>query len=189
MGDGHSDAEGPPDGADLDSKWARWAADERLTQAGQARARERWLRQQATEEATFTGLLRDLAERRAEVVVTTTSSRHPGQLVGVGHDFCVVAAGHGTTLVALAAVAAVATPTASVPAAGDRSAPLDQRLVDVLGDLAAERSPVRLQLRGGQLLSGDLISVGTDVISLRLEGAERRMVHAVLAAVETCTSR
>ncbi|MBA2283054.1 MAG: hypothetical protein H0W25_17730, partial [Acidimicrobiia bacterium] len=57
------------DGQDLLARLAAWAAAARVDEAAAARSRERWLRQAADEGASFTGVLLDLAERGAPVVV------------------------------------------------------------------------------------------------------------------------
>ncbi|MDP8991956.1 MAG: hypothetical protein M3N31_02715, partial [Actinomycetota bacterium] len=54
---------------------ARWGADVRAGDAARSRARERWLRRQASEDATFTGVALDLAEQGAGVAVRTTTGR------------------------------------------------------------------------------------------------------------------
>ncbi len=89
----------------------RWAAEARARDAVDARVRERWLRRQAEEEATFAGLLLDLAERQVGVVVTTTANRrHTGVVEAVGADFVALrVAGGRTVLVSLPSVAAVGT--------------------------------------------------------------------------------
>ncbi|HLI00560.1 MAG TPA: hypothetical protein VKV06_07220, partial [Acidimicrobiales bacterium] len=58
-------------------------------------------------------------------------------------------------------------------------------LVDALDTLAAERSPVRLGLAGGEVVSGDLLAVGVDVVTVAVAAGVR--AHVALGAVETCT--
>src|SRR2546426_11388042 len=59
--------------------------------AAQVRSRERWLRQQAQEEAALVGTLVDLAEQREAVTVRTTSGRRlQGTIAAVAADFVVV---------------------------------------------------------------------------------------------------
>src|SRR3954468_4899109 len=81
----------------------------RADDAGRHRGRERSLRRQAEEDATFAGTLLDLAERRAAVTIRTTAGRaHAGLVLAVGEDFCVVrSAGGDDTFVVLTAVSAV----------------------------------------------------------------------------------
>nr|MDQ3575222.1 hypothetical protein [Actinomycetota bacterium] len=54
---------------------ARWTADTRADDAASSRTRERWLRQQASEDALFTGVALDLAEGGVSVAVRTTTGR------------------------------------------------------------------------------------------------------------------
>ena len=53
----------------LAAELSRWAAELRAQDATRSRTRERWLRQQAEEGATWTGTLLDLAERRQAALV------------------------------------------------------------------------------------------------------------------------
>src|SRR5205085_11734127 len=76
----------------------RWAAEARAREAAEARVRERWLRTQAEEGGRLGLVLAGLAERRADVLVTTIAGRAiGGRLVAVGQDFLALAtgAGHG----------------------------------------------------------------------------------------------
>jgi hypothetical protein len=75
-------------GEGIGARLERWAADARIEAAARRRARERWLRQQAEEEATLAGVLIDLGEHGAEVVVHTRTGRvHRGLIGVVGADF------------------------------------------------------------------------------------------------------
>ncbi len=185
------------DGMDLRLVLRRWAADASAADTAASRSRERWLRHQAGESATLIGVLVDLAERGRAATVTTLAGVHTGEVVGVGRDFCVMAS-PGSTLLALSSVVSVAPLeplvhgyTASPPAAsdGDREAPLDLDLEEVLSRLAADRSPVRLVLAGGTAVTGTLWATGDGIVVCRSEGPGRRMVTVVSAAVTSCTPR
>ena len=103
-----ADDEGDPAWAAL-AGVERWAAEVRAREAADSRMRERWLRRSAEEEAELSGLLLDLAERRAPALVTTTSGRrHTGRLAAVGADFVALRSDDDRiTLVALGALASV----------------------------------------------------------------------------------
>jgi hypothetical protein len=73
MPDDHDDLD-DQDRDDLDALDA-WVADSRFDAAATARRRERALTDQASEEASIGGVLRDLGERSAHVVVTTVADR------------------------------------------------------------------------------------------------------------------
>src|ERR1017187_122985 len=95
-------AERTPDGAGpagtdaLAYELVRFVADTRASDAARSRSRERSLRQQATEMATFAGLLLDLVEGGASVTVRTTAGRvHQGNIVAVGRDFVLLRAAAG----------------------------------------------------------------------------------------------
>ncbi len=186
-----------PDGELLRAALAGWVADSRAEQAAAARSRERWLRQQAEEAATWLGTLVDLAERGAPVRLELTSGTFAsGTLVGIGRDMCLVAADNRrpATLVALAHVlAAKATPSAPPVAAGDRRPVLGLDLAGALGTLAAERETVRLGLTNRGEVVGQLLGAGSDVLTLRPgtphrdHPASRGRTFLRLGAVVTCT--
>ena len=176
----------------------RWAAERRAEDAATSRSRERWLRQQAEEGATWLGVLLDLAERRQAVVVDLRSGATvSGELVGVGEDVCFLtglARRSPTTLVALVHVGAVRArePAPSV-ASGDRRPALRLTLAGVLGSLAAEREVIRVGLAGGGEVTGRILGAGADVLTLdpgarpedRHAGGDR--VFVPMSAVVTCT--
>jgi hypothetical protein len=186
-------------GAQVDALLAalgRWAADERGAEAGRQRSRERWLRQRATGSATFTGILTDLAEGGAEVVVTTSARTWSGAVVGMGRDFCVLEdRGGGGILVATAAVTAVAATGGGRHSgrpgdpAGERTPPIGLRLIDALGVLAGERSPVLLSLGPEHQVTGDLIAVGSDVVTVRVERPAGTLTHIPLGRIQACLPR
>jgi hypothetical protein len=165
----------------------RWAAERRTDEAAAARARERSLRQQASESATLAGLLVDLAERRATVVArTTTGASHRGTAVLVGLDF-VALAGTGDaplTLLALHGLTSVRLADSGPPggAAQTDRGPGDLDLGTVLAGAAADRPRVRLVL-GSERVSGELVGAGLDVITVRTDGHPPAVVYLPLASL------
>lgn len=180
----------------------RWAAEARAREAAEARARERWLRTQA-EEGTRLGLvLAGLAERRADVVVTTTGGHSvQGRLAGVGQDFVVLERGV-ITLVALHAVAWVREPpgpaSRSTPATGPDEG-LDAHggedlgigreglgpgasLSGVLAHAVANRPRVSI-VADAASLTGELRTVGLDVLVLRTPGEPPSLAYVRLRSV------
>src|SRR3954469_2899102 len=96
------------DGERLLSEITRFLADQRVQDAVDARARQRWLRQMASEDGTFSGVLVDVAEQgRVAVVATTSGRRHRGRLRGIGTDFCVIHTETGLVLLARRSIASV----------------------------------------------------------------------------------
>jgi hypothetical protein len=178
-GEGWDDAIAAPDdvltgGAPtLAARLDAWLADARTERSADARARERWLSSAAEADATFAGVLLDLAERGVGIAVATVGGRRRQGVVQVlGADFLALrAASGGEVLLSLGAIASVRTAPTVGLAAGERVVTTDLRLGDVLGELAAERVRVRLVLLdGSEAVSGELRSVGQDVVTVRTDG-------------------
>jgi hypothetical protein len=137
-------------GEGLDARIDRWAADALVDEAARLRARERWLRRQAQEEATLAGVLTDVAERGAPVAVHVRGGRrHRGEVRALGADFIFLRSARADVIVALAAVTSMRTLPGEASTIGDRSIATSLRLVDVLGELAAEGATVLLATAGG----------------------------------------
>ncbi len=156
-----------------------WLADARVEGSADARAREHWLRAAAEADATFSGVLLDLAER---------GSRHRG---GDRRRAPTAGGGPGARRRLRGAARRLGRRGAAVhwrrspPCAprrrwaspsGERVVTTDLRLGDVLGELAAERARVRLvaarRQRGAS--AGELRSVGQDVVTVRTDGEAPR---------------
>jgi hypothetical protein len=161
---------------------ARWAAEATVDEAARSRARERWLRIQAEEEASLAGALVDLAERGRPVLLDGGAHRLRGLIVGVGADFVAMRSDAGQqVLVPLGAVEVVrAQPGSEV--IGDRSSTLDVTLATVLGPIAADRTEVLVHT-DRQAVRGLLRAVGGDVLRVRSDGDPPAPVWVPLAAV------
>ena len=179
-------------GEGLAGRLERWAADVRIDEAVRRRARERWLAQQAREEATLAGVLADLAERGAVVSLQMRSGRaQRGRVRLIGVDFVAVASDgeadrrDGEVVVALREVSAVRTQPGEQVSAGDRSLRSRLSFAEVVIGLAGERERVLLVLAGGQdVVRGTLWSVGHDVVVVRLDGeASPATVYVPLDAI------
>jgi hypothetical protein len=117
----------------------RWLAESRVDAAVTSRRKERWLAQQAGEEASVAGVLRDLGERGTTVVVSTVAERrHRGRVRAVGDDFAILDTEQGEVVVRFAAVSAVRVPGDGA-VTGDRADRLTVTLADVLPTMAADR--------------------------------------------------
>jgi hypothetical protein len=177
-------------GDDLLARLDRWLSDARTTEAAAARVRERWLVQAAEESATFAGVLVDLAERAAPVVVVTRGDRrHRGVVAAVASDFCIVRTPAGRDLIiAFAGIASVRIdPTAGAPA-GDRSLHVDVGLAEALAALAGDRPRVLLVTSGqADGIAGELRSVGRDVVTLRLNGDSGGTAYLPIDAIVEVT--
>jgi hypothetical protein len=160
---------------DLSDDLARLVAETRATSAIRARARERSLRQQATATATFSGVLLDLAEADAEVTTRTRGGwTLRGRVTTVGRDFVVLrSAMGGDTFVPLRALTAIRRRPGDRPTdtTGDRRTPSSLSLVAHLADLAPDRPRISVAVDGEpEVLKGELLAVGTDVVTMRLDG-------------------
>jgi len=166
----------------------RWAGEASAVDAATSRSRQQWLRRQAAEEATLAGVALDLAEQSATVVLKTTAGRtHRGRLVGVARELAVLRT-DGRALTIIVPWAAVASLRARrdrpSPEPGPRSLPLDLGLADVLGVVAGSRSRVLVGFSQAQeMVIGELQSVGTDVITLRVDADPPVTVYVRLASV------
>jgi hypothetical protein len=202
-GSGESDARDEPSGAALrrpegvlrgagapsfTARLEQWVADARVDEAARARSRERWLREVAEQEATLTGVLADLAERRSPVTLEVGGRRLHGTVAAIGADFVAVHLATGAdVLLALRALGVVRTAPAVGDAVGDRMVATELRLADVLGELAADHDRVRLVTISGETVSGRLRSVGLDVVAVRTDGERHGAAYVPIAAITEVT--
>jgi hypothetical protein len=160
-----------------------WLAGLRVDEAAQARSRAAWLQRQAEEEATFVGVLVDLAEReRAVILETTAGRRQQGTLRVIGEDFCGLRTGQRTdVLVRYGAVLAVRPAPGEAGPVGDRLIAPSILFADAMAALADAGARVQVVSQGGAPTAGELRSVGVDVAVLRLD--DRSHVYVRLASV------
>jgi len=173
-------------GPDLTSRLARWVAESSVAEAAKARSRERWLRAAAAGEASFAGVLVDLAERGSPVVVAGASGRrHRGIVAAVGDGFVVLRVADGShVLLVTTAVASVRAEPRAEPTTGDRPVDLPMDLADALAALAEDRPRLLVVTNvDGDGLAGDLCGAGLDVLTLRLDGPDRSYAYVPLATV------
>lgn len=158
---------------DLSAALAHFVADAAVDEAARSRSLERSLRQQASEDASFTGVLLDLAERGRPIVLSTGGGRrHRGVVRTVAADFCILRADSGfDQLVSYRALGVVRPLPSEDQTVGDRPATLDVGLTDALVHLCDDRPRLRIGLMGDpDAQVGELRSVGRDVIALRMDG-------------------
>lgn len=158
-----------------------------LADAVHARRAAREGRERARELSTWVGTLRDLAERRATVQVRTeTVVTIAGVLLAVAADHLVLGvAGGGLTVVARPAVTGVRVqdPEGRVAASGDRSAPSDRAMLEVLDRWREDAAPVHLVTRGGDTERGRLVSVGEDVVTVATNAGPSHVPSEAIVAV------
>lgn len=173
-------------GASLSARLDAWLADARIEGSADARARERWLHAAAEGDATFAGVLMDLAERGTAVALSTAGGRrHHGRVEVLGADFVALrlAAG-GEVLLALSALTSVRTAPRSDTAVGERVVTTELRLVEVLAELAAERARVLLVPTDATAsVTGELRAVGQDVVTVRTDGEPTATAYVALRSV------
>lgn len=173
-------------GPNLLDTLAMWTAEARVDEAIRSRSRERWLRQQAEESSTFTGVLADLADRgRAVMVQSAGGRRHRGVVTAVGVDFVALRTDQGKdVLLATEGISSVRPQARETRALSGRTLELSYRLVEAIAALAEERPRVLLvtsEVDG--TMAGELWTVGQDVITLRVDGETRSNVYVRLGAV------
>ena len=185
---GAGSGESSGDAGGLLDEIARWAASERVARAAAERSRARSLAAQSAATATWAGVLVDLAERAADVSAAVAGTRIQGRLVGVARDFCVIESPGGhPAVIRLDAITELSATGGSTPG-GSRPPASPLALVDVLEAAAGEASPVTLHTASGTV-TGELLALGEDVVTLRDPGPSRRQVHVPLAAVAACILR
>jgi hypothetical protein len=171
-------------GSDPD-RFERWLAELRVDDDAKARVRRHWLRTAAEEDASLAGVLLDLAERHVPVgLLTAAGRRHHGEVAVVGADFVALRTGRERHVLmpfgTLVSVRPAADATAPV---GDREPGSALELVDVLIGLAAERLDAAFLLASGDRLTGQVRSVGQDLLVVRTEGSAAPTVYVALDAV------
>lgn len=177
-------------GDDLVAQFARWSAGQRAAEAARSRSLERSLRDQAVSSASWAGTLVDLTEASSPVTLCVGAARLSGILQAVGSDFCVLKGPRRPVLVPIARIAAVwPEATTHAPPAGGRFPTLELSMAAALSMLAEERAPVTVKLAGGHQVSGDLLAVGEDVITVREPEGRRRSALVPVEAVEYCELR
>jgi hypothetical protein len=165
-------------------RFVKFLDEARADEAARARSRERWLQQQSMEQARFTGVLVELAEQGIRVNARVANGRfHQGKIAAVGLDFCLIRSGVDAYL-ALDGLVWIRPTESAVAATGERSAPLDLFMVELLHRVAPERPRMLLFLRGDpEPLAGRLHAVGLDVLTIRMDGESRGTCFVPTTAV------
>lgn len=161
----------------------RFVADERISAAGRARTRERWLREQANEAAAFDDICWDLAERGEVTVVTTAGGqRHRGHIEALGHDYLSLRTAGASVVVPFAAAF-----TLEAAGHGDPGERPEARhalwLSELVAELARERPTVRLRSRDGDAVVGQLRHGGRDIAVVQPSSGAGRPVYVRLSSL------
>jgi hypothetical protein len=165
----------------------RWLGEARTEEAARSRARFGALRASAAEDATVIGVLADLAERRAPVLVTTTHGRrHRVEVRAVGPDAAGFAAGPDEWLVVRLACIASVRLVAGDPVDGEGSMTTTASFGRILARAAGPGDRLRIAL-AGEVVVGEVVAISAEVASLRLDSTDVTYVN--LAAVEEALVR
>ena len=167
----------------------QWVADARIDAAAAGRTRERWLQLVAEADATFGGVLLDLAERQVSVTAGTAAGRrHHGMIEALGADFVALRKPSGASvLLALRAVTVLRAGAADA-ALGERVVTTELQLVEALAELASDRARVLVVAHApDDTVSGELRSVGIDVATVRADGDPPTSVYVRTDAITEVT--
>lgn len=154
-----------------ENHYTRLLDEARAEAAVASRERQRVLEQLQRESATFLGVLADLAERRQPVQLRLDTGATVVGSVDLLGDGLV---GVGGAWLRIAAVQAVR--AAGEGASRDDAVVVDLDLDGVLGRLVDDRPRLVLHVLGGEPVRGELLAVGDDVVTIRLDGGDAAYV-------------
>lgn len=179
-----------------DTSFDHWLATLRATGDMDDRQRTRWLTQQAFEESTLGGVLADLAEQGQPVSIRSSGSRrHTGIVRVVGSDYCALTTNTDTNmLVDYRAIRSIRSLPRADRISGDRAftrqtpapptAAPQTTLRHALSELANIKARIAVRTHAtDDVVSGELHSVGIDIMTIRLDGTGD-WAYVPLAAVE-----
>ena len=169
--------------ADPDLDLTELIDDARHREAVASRSRQRWLRQQAEEDATLAGVFADALTNRAVLTVRTTTGRsHQGTVRQVGRDYVALDTEAGVVALTLDAVTAVRVePSLRAEPPAGRRVGADLLLAEMLAEALADQPRVGIGLRGDpEMITGKLRAVGLDVVTVAVEA---RLIYVSLSAV------
>ncbi len=161
----------------------RWVAETQVDDAIELRRRSVWLRRQADEESTMTGVLIDLAEHgRPATLHLGNGRRHRGTITAVGRDVVELhTSGGERVVVALDALDSVRPMSDATPVPGDGPVPTGVTLAERVRRLADQRERVLIVGRNGEVTSGEITAMGRDVVTVVLDGGG--LAYVSLAAL------
>jgi hypothetical protein len=162
--------------------------DERLRAAVEARQEGRERRDRAAEVATWTGTLRDLAERQLGIVVRVAADRaHRGSLVAVGRDHVALRLASGSMVLIMTDTIRSIRPEpgrAAPVAMGDRGTSQDRTLVEALERVVEDATEVVLALRDiDDPVNVRVVGLGEDVLTLRTTGGGPSTIYVPVTAL------
>lgn len=149
----------------------RFVGEGAVEHAARSRSRARWQHQLAIEEGTWRGLLCDLAETAAAIVIDTNLGRRlQGTVVAVGSDFVTVTTtAGGRVVLATRAISAIHLGPGQSGPFGRAVAPNHTTLSELLAELAGEKPTLTWHLTERTSVMGQLVGVGRGFVHLRVE--------------------
>lgn len=170
------------DRGDLDRALVSLTDDARAEAGARTRRLTGSLRRQAEEEGTVAGILLDLAERHEHVVLTTAGDRTlRGTICIIGADFVTLRSPAGErTWVPTGRIASVRTEPVVARTVGDRVVRVAETLRGHLASSAGERPWVSVHPLGSETVSGTLLAVGQDVLTVRSDQGTTTYVPTAL---------
>ncbi len=159
-----------------------WVAEMRTDEAARSRSAVGSLKAVAAADATVVGVLADLRQRGAQVLLTTTTGRrHRGEVLLVGPDALVLRIGVLEWLVTRIASVASVRLVGGDPVSGEGSPSSPASFGRILGAAAQPGEWIRISV-GGEAFGGTVVAVSADVAVLRLDNGDLTYVN--LDAVE-----
>jgi hypothetical protein len=159
-----------------------WVAEMRTEEAARSRSAVGALKAIAAAEATVVGVLSDLREREAQVLLTTTAGRrHRGEVLLVGPDALVLRVGMREWLVTRIASVASVRMVGGDPVSGEGSPSSPASFGRILGAAAEPGEWIRVSV-GGEAFGGTVVAVSAEVAVMRLDNGDLTYVN--LDAVE-----
>ena len=159
-----------------------WIAELRTDAAARSRSAVGAMKAVAADDATVVGVLSDLRERGAQVLLTTTAGRrHRGEVLIVGPDALVLRVGVSEWLVTRIASVASVRMVGGDPVSGEGTPSSPASFGRLLGAAAQPGEWIRIST-GGEAFGGTVVAVSAEVAVMRLDNGDLTYVN--LDAVE-----
>jgi len=160
-----------------DDALGAWVAELRTDEAARSRSAVGAMKATATEDATVVGVLSDLREREAQVLLTTTAGRrHRGEVLIVGPDALVLRVGVREWLVTRIASVASVRLVGGDPVNGEGSPSSTASFGRILGAAAEPGEWIRISV-GGEAFGGTVVAISAEVAVIRLDNGDLTYVN------------
>lgn len=167
--------------------------EERTSAIRRQRDREHGLHHQAQMQASIMGTLIDLGEQAAQLTIHTKSGNtHHGEIGTVGRDFFSLRLRSDAILYChISNLSSIRPQSNSThgPALGNRETNVDLLFSELLSLASEEKPLVTIITSGGEQIGGHLYSVGTDVVTIQLHGADPAVCYVSLDSLAELLTR